>query len=653
MNNTQKKDNESSADYGGATDFAPFHYAKSYSAPRRGHPPLRRTPRRRLNAIALFLLVMLLLLSTSAYARPVTDVFSSSLIRISNFFENREYEPYATAIDFFLFSILFIAIYMVGARYAFKEIKKPEQVIVILLGLITAFLLVLADFSITLLLPYMNWIVYILLFLLFLWLLKGVTSKFWRVLAALLLVLLVVALFQVLFSFGLPLGFFKFCELKYFNWLIFILSFLIFIFAFRKAIKNAFLRFIAALLLALLLVFILYSFCGYVALPGVSGIEKPEVAPKLPSVPYPEGIGGFFARSWDYVKDFFGSFKGINFGGLQPGVPDWLRGSTDSLRQVPGQRYSAPDSTALQPVFEAQPAQTAEQQKAQEAAKKEAEEKAREAESEWHWYNPFSWGPKLPEGQVPFKEGVMPAPTAQPSAGGQQPTGQPPIGQQLTTPTEEQKKLEEVRKQRQETDKRRQEEENKRKATEGGESLFAKVPLWAWIVIPALLGGGGYVFAKKKGLKPRMPKFGAKRLLAFRERWSKPSAIAAKKSNRLAEIRNLLMRLSTKKEDLVRGADTKANYFRRIAKKDAPLLYFDSNRKLIKKEYGTLQHLLHAERDMLESLKDLRNEEVALFRRLPEFEAAIRNLPEQEKRQAEQLLRELKISIDHRLEKAA
>src|SRR3989338_422304 len=270
-------------------------------------------------------ILILLLLSTNAYARPITDVFSSSLVRISSFFDNREYEPYATAIDFFLFSILFIAVYMAGARYAFKEIKKPEQVIVILLGLITAFLLVLADFSITLLLPYMNWMVYILLFLLFLWLLKGVPSKILRILIALLALLLLIALLQGLFSFSRSL---RFCDLKYFNWLIFILTFLIWLFVLRKAIKNVFWRLVAALLLALLIVVVIQKICGYAALPEVAGIEAPSLpAPEL-SASYPEGIGGFFSyfadsvkgffgNAWSYVKDFFGNFKGINFGGRQ------------------------------------------------------------------------------------------------------------------------------------------------------------------------------------------------------------------------------------------------------------------------------------------------------------------------------------------------
>ena len=146
-------------------------------------------------------ILILILLSTITYARPLTDSFRGGLIEINNFFENEGYAPYATTIDFFFFALLFIAIYMMGARYALKEVKRPEQVIVILLGLMTAFLLVLGGWSATLLLPYMLWFLYLLLFLLWWWLLKGIKSKFWRFLLALLLTLLTIALLQGLFGY--------------------------------------------------------------------------------------------------------------------------------------------------------------------------------------------------------------------------------------------------------------------------------------------------------------------------------------------------------------------------------------------------------------------------------------------------------------------
>src|SRR3989338_10855123 len=121
----------------------------------------------------LIFALLLIILSSSAFARPVTDsiagAFGGGLLQINNFFEGRQYEPYSKAIDFFFFAFLFTAIYMMGARYAFKEMKRPEQVIVILLGLMTAFLLVLADISATVLLPYIHWLLYLLLFMLFWW----------------------------------------------------------------------------------------------------------------------------------------------------------------------------------------------------------------------------------------------------------------------------------------------------------------------------------------------------------------------------------------------------------------------------------------------------------------------------------------------------
>src|SRR3989338_4601537 len=153
----------------------------------------------------MILLALFLLLSTSAFARPVTDAAFDSirggLVQINNFFTGQQYQPYAKAIDFFFFSFLFIAVYMMGARYAFKEIKRPEQVIVILLGLMTAFLLVLADISATILLPYIHWLLYALLFILYWWLLKGIQNKFWRFVLALLLTVLTIALLQGLFDY--------------------------------------------------------------------------------------------------------------------------------------------------------------------------------------------------------------------------------------------------------------------------------------------------------------------------------------------------------------------------------------------------------------------------------------------------------------------
>ncbi len=151
--------------------------------------------------LIIALILVFVLLSTIAYAQPITDSFKGGLIAINDFFENEGYAPYATAIDFFFFSLLFIAIYMMGARYAFKEIKRPEQVIVILLGLMTAFMLVIGGFSAVILLPYIHWLLYLLLFLLIWWLLKFIKNPFWRFILALLLTILIIALAQWLFGY--------------------------------------------------------------------------------------------------------------------------------------------------------------------------------------------------------------------------------------------------------------------------------------------------------------------------------------------------------------------------------------------------------------------------------------------------------------------
>ncbi|MBI2653534.1 C1 family peptidase [Candidatus Woesearchaeota archaeon] len=148
----------------------------------------------------ILIVVSVLTLSIIAYAKPFTDSFQGGLVQINDFFTKEKYKPYSKAIDFFFFALLFVSIYMMGVRYAFKEVKQPERVIAILLGLMTAFLLVLADISVTALLPYIQWFLYLLLFILYWWLLKFIKSPFWRFILALLLTLLTIALLQGLFD---------------------------------------------------------------------------------------------------------------------------------------------------------------------------------------------------------------------------------------------------------------------------------------------------------------------------------------------------------------------------------------------------------------------------------------------------------------------
>ena len=146
------------------------------------------------------------LLAQAAHAAPITDAFKGALIIISNFFLGRQYEPYSTAIDFFIFSILFVALYMRGGKFLFKEIGKPERVIIILLGIVTAFLLVIAGFSIILLAPFANWILILLLFGSIFWLLsKTKMHKLLVFILAILLTLAVIALLQgMYYYFTLP-----------------------------------------------------------------------------------------------------------------------------------------------------------------------------------------------------------------------------------------------------------------------------------------------------------------------------------------------------------------------------------------------------------------------------------------------------------------
>ena len=148
-------------------------------------------------AIIVFVAV---LLAQIVLAKQFTTIFSGGLSSINELFTTESFVPYAKAIDFFFFSFLFIAVYTIGARSAFKEIKRPERIIVILLGLLTAFLLVLGGYSIIMLIPFLPYLLLLLLFMLFWWLLKGIKSPFWRFLLALLLTLLTWALLQGLFD---------------------------------------------------------------------------------------------------------------------------------------------------------------------------------------------------------------------------------------------------------------------------------------------------------------------------------------------------------------------------------------------------------------------------------------------------------------------
>lgn len=140
------------------------------------------------------------LYSTLSYAAPLSDSISNGLIAVNNFFESNQYEAYASIIDFMFFSILFISIYLIGVRYGLRQVSKPEKTIAVMLGLLTAFLLVSAGFSIGNLIPYVNWVLYFLLFLVLWFVLKGVQSKFYRFVLALLIMLLIIALMSGYFE---------------------------------------------------------------------------------------------------------------------------------------------------------------------------------------------------------------------------------------------------------------------------------------------------------------------------------------------------------------------------------------------------------------------------------------------------------------------
>ena len=144
----------------------------------------------------ILLLVLVLLGSFIVNAKPFTSAFTGGLIEINNFFTEEGYAPYAKTIDFFFFALLFIAVYMMGVKYAFKEVKKVEKTIAVLLGLMTAVLLVLGGWSAVLLLPYIHWILYFLLFLFYWWLSKYIPPTLRWILNIIMLVLLIIIFYS-------------------------------------------------------------------------------------------------------------------------------------------------------------------------------------------------------------------------------------------------------------------------------------------------------------------------------------------------------------------------------------------------------------------------------------------------------------------------
>lgn len=143
-----------------------------------------------------------ILLFAAAANAGISSDFSDGLARMNEFFASNQYQAYAQTIDFIFFSLLFISVYMIGARYGLKQIGKPEKVFVVVLGVLSAFLLVSAGFSVALLVPYVQWLLYFLLFTAIWLVLKGMKSKFLRFLIALLLAFLIIVLMSG--SFEIP-----------------------------------------------------------------------------------------------------------------------------------------------------------------------------------------------------------------------------------------------------------------------------------------------------------------------------------------------------------------------------------------------------------------------------------------------------------------
>ncbi|MBI2659963.1 hypothetical protein HYX07_02280 [Candidatus Woesearchaeota archaeon] len=152
-------------------------------------------PSKKSGIISLMILIAILL-SNITHAQSLSEGIKDNIINFNEFLEKGEYENYSKVIDFLVFSLLFISIYMIGVRYAFRQLNKPEKVIAVVLGLMSALLLVAQGKSILSLVPLIALFLYFLLFTLIWWLLKGIKSKFGRFLLALLLTLIVILLIE-------------------------------------------------------------------------------------------------------------------------------------------------------------------------------------------------------------------------------------------------------------------------------------------------------------------------------------------------------------------------------------------------------------------------------------------------------------------------
>ena len=235
--------------------------------------------------IALILLAMLLLSSVFASAATLPDFFERGLRSVNYFLAQGKNSPYMKVIDFVFFALLFVSIYTMGAVYAFKDFKRAEKMIAILLGVMTAFLLVLAKISVGVLLPYVHWIFYVLLFSLIYWILKGVQKKFWRFLLALLLTLFVVWLANALtqgfgagrFDLSLALGFEGLppgvMSLLYALLFLVLFSFIFWMMG-KIGMQNNIAKFIIALLLGLYLAWLLSNLIGGLTF-DLGGIKSP------------------------------------------------------------------------------------------------------------------------------------------------------------------------------------------------------------------------------------------------------------------------------------------------------------------------------------------------------------------------------------------
>lgn len=522
------------------------------------------------------------LLAATAYAKSFTDVLGESFLLINDFFKNEGYKPYSLIIDFLVFSVVFMAVYMRGVKFAFKEVSKTEKALAVILGITTAFLLIIGGYSISNLLPLLNWLLYFLLFAFVWWLLKDMKSKWSRFFLALLLTLLIILLFLALFSaasyrFSCPES-----ALPWLPWLLALILFILF-WLLLKDIKKSIGRFLLALLLTiavvLLILFLLKTFS--------KDIGCPE--------------GPFAANIFDDI--------GRGLGSVDFSIPEFFRSlsgpSAPTLQQIDAPSATAPGGSAAAPADPLKKMSTEQLNKMLQdsrvttSAKQRIQNELKSRTTPQPAPAPATPAPQTaPPASAPpaQQQPAAPAQSAPATTPQTQPQTQQPAPQQTTPPSQPSAQAQPA------------------KAEEKGLS-------WGWIIaiITALAGGGLGIWRYRRRMGDRYSRF-----------WNEGGFMAGSGNpiiqKIIKEIEQTIDEVNERVEAIISAQDTKdklvllgenkEKLLEGLEKASIANLWTDEGRELIKQESPILHDLLELEEKLRWQLNALRLTEEKLVTNL-------------------------------------